>query len=210
MIWNVAANKAINDWYITLKVFLEHLLHINCMMVWGIWCHIKCREISPTQNWVVYDTLILRNNFSTIIFVKKKTNIITPSVWLGGYRDRGSGTVNFAMNGPHARYVKLRVAHAPGMPGTISPPPLKSDPDMHHGMCVTHVPWCMPGSLYSGFLWSRWQGKRSRHSRRMRNPQFYVSGKRPMAAPAKNIFTLIFSGDSSRFTSCCIGNATVF
>ena len=25
-------------------------------------------------------------------------------------------------------------------------------------------------------------GKRSRHSRRMRNPQFYVSGKRPMAA----------------------------
>ena len=25
-----------------------------------------------------------------------------------------------------------------------------------------------------------WQGKRSRHSRRMRNSQFYVSGKRPM------------------------------
>ena len=31
------------------------------------------------------------------------------------------------------------------------------------------------------FLWSRWRGKRSRHSRRMRNPKFYVSGKRPMA-----------------------------
>ena len=43
-----------------------------------------------------------------------------------------------------------------------------------------HVPWCMPGSLTSGFLWSRWRGKCSRHSRRMRNPQFYVSGKRPM------------------------------
>ena len=27
----------------------------------------------------------------------------------------------------------------------------------------------------------RWRGKRSRHSRRMRNPQFYVSGKRPIA-----------------------------
>ena len=25
--------------------------------------------------------------------------------------------------------------------------PLVSDPDMHHGTCVTHVPWCMPGSL---------------------------------------------------------------
>ena len=41
-----------------------------------------------------------------------------------------------------------------------------------------HVSWCMPGSLTRGFLWSRWQEKRSRHSRRMRNLQFRVSGKR--------------------------------
>ena len=45
---------------------------------------------------------------------------------------------------------------------------------------VTYVPWCMPGSLSRGFLWRRRCGKRTRHSRRMRNPQFYVSGKRPM------------------------------
>ena len=83
-------------------------------------------------------------------------------------------------NGPLARYAKFQVAHAPGMPGTFSPAPRISDPDMHHGSCVTHVPWCMPGSLTVGFLWSRWRGKRSRHSRRMRNLQFYVSGKRPM------------------------------
>ena len=25
---------------------------------------------------------------------------------------------------------------------------------MHHDTCVTHVPWCMPGSLTSSFLWS--------------------------------------------------------
>ena len=37
------------------------------------------------------------------------------------------------------------------------------------------VPWCMPGSLLSRFLWSRWRGKRSRHSRRMRNTLSYVS-----------------------------------
>ena len=43
----------------------------------------------------------------------------------------------------------------------------------------------MPGSLTSGFLWSRWRGKRSRHSRRMRSPQFYVSGKRPMPAASE-------------------------
>ena len=67
-----------------------------------------------------------------------------------------------------------------GNAGNVFPPPRVSDPDMHHGTCATHVPWCMPGSLTSGFLWSRWRGKRSRHSRCMRNPQFYVSGKRPM------------------------------
>ena len=78
---------------------------------------------------------------------------------------------------------KIAGAHALGMPGTLSPPPRVSDPDMHHGTCVTHVPWCMPGSLTKGFLWSGPRGKRSRHSRRMRNSQFYVSGKRPIAGP---------------------------
>ena len=64
------------------------------------------------------------------------------------------------------------------MSGTFSPPPQVSDPDMHLGTCVTHVPWCMPGSLTSGFRWSRGRGKRSWHSRRMHNLRFYVSGKR--------------------------------
>ena len=67
-----------------------------------------------------------------------------------------------------------------GNVGNFSPAPRVSDPDMHHGTCVTHVPWCMPGSLTSGSFWSWWRGKRSRHSRRMHNPQFYAFGKRPM------------------------------
>ena len=78
-------------------------------------------------------------------------------------------------NGPLARYVKLRVAHAPGMPGTFSPSPRVYDPDMHHCTCVMHVPWVTPGSLTSGLLWSRWRGKRSRYSWR-----YYVSDKRPI------------------------------
>ena len=56
---------------------------------------------------------------------------------------------NIWLNRPLARCVKLRIAHAPG---TFSSPPRVSDPDMHHGTCVTHVPWWMPGSLTSGFL----------------------------------------------------------
>ena len=54
---------------------------------------------------------------------------------------------------------KIADAHAPGMPGTFSPSPQVSDPDMHHGTCVTHVPWCMPGSLTSGFLWNWRRGE---------------------------------------------------
>ena len=84
-----------------------------------------------------------------------------------------------ATHGPLARYVKLWVAHAPGMPCV-------SDPDIHHGTCVTHVSWCMSGSVTSCFLWSRWQWKRSRYSRRMRNPQLNVSGKRPMPSLRHN------------------------
>ena len=66
------------------------------------------------------------------------------------------------------------------MPGTFSPP-WDSDPDMHQGTCVTHVPGCMAGSLTSGFLCSWRRGKRFRHSGRMRNPRFYIFANRPMA-----------------------------
>ena len=84
-------------------------------------------------------------------------------------------------NGLLARNAKLGVAHAPGMPGAFSSPLRVSDPNMHHDTPVTHVPWCMLGSLISGFLWIRWREKCSWHSRRMCNPQVCVSGKRLIA-----------------------------
>ena len=34
--------------------------------------------------------------------------------------------------------------------GRLQRKPLASDPDMHHDTCVTHVPWCMSGSLTRG------------------------------------------------------------
>ena len=86
----------------------------------------------------------------------------------------------YLCHGPLTRYTKLRVAPAPGMPGRFSPPPRVSDPGMFHGTCVSHVPWCMPGSLTSGFHWSRRRGKHSQQSWRMRNPQFCFSDKRPI------------------------------
>ena len=52
-------------------------------------------------------------------------------------------------HGPLTRYVKSPVAHAPGMT-RIQRKLLVSDPSTHHGTCVTHVPWCMSGSLTCG------------------------------------------------------------
>ena len=69
------------------------------------------------------------------------------------------------------------------------PPPRVSDAGMYHDTCVTHVPWCMPGSLTCGFLWRRWRGKHSRHSRRTRKPQFCVSCKRPMRDSTSKVHT---------------------
>ena len=52
----------------------------------------------------------------------------------------------------------------------------------HRGLAIPSciMSRCLSESLTSGFLWSRWRGKRSRHSRRMRNPQFCEPGKRPI------------------------------
>ena len=57
--------------------------------------------------------------------------------------------------GPLTRYVKTRVAHAPGMSGAFFPPSTSKETaswwlDMHHSTCVTHAPWCMSGSLNCG------------------------------------------------------------
>ena len=100
--------------------------------------------------------------------------------------------------------------------GLLPPLPQFSDPDMHHGTCVTHVPWCMPGSLTSSFLWIRWRGKRSRHSRRMRNPRFCVSGKRPMGLvqchdiPVCHYSDVIMGPMASQITSLTIVYSTLY
>ena len=87
---------------------------------------------------------------------------------------RGVLHSSFVSKGLETRYVKLRVAHAPGMPGTfcrhrLQRKPLVSDPGMHYGTCVTHVQLCISLPLARG------GGKNVPG-----NPQFYVSGKRPI------------------------------
>ena len=100
---------------------------------------------------------------------------------------------------PWASYQKRKIAGwaCAGNTRNVFPPPRVSDLDMYHDTCVPHVPWCIPGSLTSSFLWSRWQEKRSRNSRRMRNPQFYVSGKRLIVLA--NVFVWYFGVTGNSF-----------
>ena len=88
---------------------------------------------------------------------------------------------HFCHHGPLTRYVQVWVAHAPGMPGTFSPSPTsKESTSMLSRHASRHVRDAR-AVMHVGIANPRWWGKRSQHSRRMRNPQFYVSGKRPIA-----------------------------
>ena len=86
---------------------------------------------------------------------------------------------------PYASYQirKIAIAHALGMLGTFSPPPRISDPDMHHGTCVTRVPWWMhAGVANRRFPLKSVSGKTFPAFPAMHNPQFYASGKSPISS----------------------------
>ena len=87
---------------------------------------------------------------------------------------------NYLCNGPLARYANSRVAHAPGMPGTFSPPPTSKKTASWQSQHATRHVRHARAVMHVGIATPRWRGKRSRHSRRMHNSQFYVSVKRPM------------------------------
>ena len=98
--------------------------------------------------------------------------------------------------GPLTRYVKLWVAHAPGMPGTfprhrLQKKPLVRDPGMHHRTCVTHVPWCLSGLLTTG------------GGKNFPAFSFNVSGKRPITTCWIGIFkNSKYLGNVHYMTTC--------
>ena len=123
------------------------------------------------------------------------------AVWLLGHR-------SVSLTWAFCQTRKIAGWGCAGNAGDVSPLPRVSDPDMHYGTCVTQVPWCMPGSLTSGFLWSRWRGKRSRHSGRMHNPQFTYLIRGRCAIPSipspsrENLcWWCLFGGDWSHITT---------
>ena len=84
------------------------------------WVRPKQSDRIPANKFLKHFALI--EEFCMLIQISKKF-VLTWTVQLT-FVGIGSG------NGPLTRYEKLRVAHAPGMPGTFSPPQRVSDPDI--------------------------------------------------------------------------------
>ena len=149
-----------------LGIKLQLLLHIcvtrlpqwinNCR--WKLCIYLLCRQIrqqfavgnvrnmSPVdssgaekthQAWYIHFTLNLE--------------IITPVIEI---------YLEMLANGPLTRYAKLRVAHAPGMPGTFSPPPTSKETagqrSQHASRHVRHA----RAVIHVGIANPRWRGKR--------------------------------------------------
>ena len=127
--------------------------------------------ISHIQHMIVF----------TKAFLHKKTSKISISfmAWLWNYIHTKLWNI---VTHPWASYQIRNIAGCAcaGNAGNVFPrrrfqrKPLVSDPGMHHGTCVTHVPWCMSGSLACSE-----RGKRSRHSRRMRTRNFAYLARGP-------------------------------
>ena len=71
------------------------------------------------------------------------------------------------------------------MPGTFSPPQTSKETACERSRYASRHVRDARAVMHVVITKKRWRGKRSRHSRYMRNPQFYVSGKRPMENTGK-------------------------
>ena len=81
---------------------------------------------------------------------------------------------------PLTRYAKLWVVHALGMPGTLSPPPSAKETASQRSRHASRHVRDARTVMNAGIANPRWRRQRSRHFRRMRNPQFCVSGEWPI------------------------------
>ena len=105
-----------------------------------------CAKMCHVQNFMVNTSLQLRleQNQISIEFELRWKNCL----W-NGPQDRAMPWASYQIR-------KIAGCACAGNAGNVFPcrrfqgNPLVSDPGMHHGTCVTHVPWCMSGSLTWG------------------------------------------------------------
>ena len=120
------------------------LVWCGCWSVWtqhsmGIWCLIS---IYPTMPCI----LLCRTTNPLKFWWWRSSNSLHKYIcsWHGLHHQFFCSWASYqirkiadCVHGPLIRYVKLRIAHAPGMPGSFSPQPRVSDPDMHQGAAGT-------------------------------------------------------------------------
>ena len=105
--------------------------NLSDLIGWG-------QKISSTSWWIEYLSM-LGIELSHVI-KRGHWNIgsgllsVSPHIWwtLDILTIGIESFVSYCCHGPLARYIKLQVAHAPGILGTSSPQPRISDPDMHN------------------------------------------------------------------------------
>ena len=107
--------------------------------LWDVFCE-NCRV-----NWSCYNRIALYAITMSLCPGLLRHFRVTTNVGNQGFSI-------LTCHGPRTIYLKLRVAHVPGMPGTflrhrLQIKPLVIDPGTHHG---THVPASMSGSLTRG------------------------------------------------------------
>ena len=107
-----------------------------------------------------FDCKFTDKNFSSKVHTFRRRFFLTSYVWhsvrqcwhwkrLDTYNRRHSTWASYQIR-------KIAGCACAGNVGIVFPhprfqgKPLVSDPDMHHCTCVTHVPWCMSGSLTCG------------------------------------------------------------
>ena len=127
-------------------IFQFSRFHFFCCSKWCLEFCLGCHGI---RRWCIFDS----GRFSIYILGQIVQYLFSKACSaIHRKRTHNLGIDRACNHGSLTRYVKLQVAHAPGMPGTFSRhrlqrKPLVSDPDMHHGRCVTvmHVgianPW---------------------------------------------------------------------
>ena len=135
-------------WFCSL---LSHETSNDCIVCF--WCnalhqyHMSTGHLKSLATWLLVQKLLETN---------KKENITRPHCWL--LLDSIHKWPAMHRVSPWASYQIRKIAGCACAEnaGNVFPhrrfrrKPLVSDPGMHHGTCVTHVPWCMSGSLTCG------------------------------------------------------------
>ena len=159
----------------------------------------KISDIKTARSINTFDFSTLYSNLPLDIFIYDSLRSLIIKTFAS------SKPVSITLNGPLARYVIMRVAHATGMPGTLSPPLTSKETASSRSR---HAPRHMRharGVMHVGIANPQRRGKRSRHSRRMRSPQFYVSGKRPIPIEKRHycrMGKIMLDIENIQLTSC--------